>query len=102
MSQLFKGKHLRISTPITKDGMNLEYDKNMRVQYKITYLPFTALRVFSSNNAKKPEHIRSIIDIIEGDLPDNTKEVAVVNVTQKRKPVRRQPAARKTQPANVE
>lgn len=75
MSTLFKGKHLRVRTPLTTNGVNLDYDSNNQVQYKTTFLPITALKNITSNNAKKPVHLRAIIEEVEGDFVNNNKPV---------------------------
>lgn len=79
MSTLFKGKHLRVRTPLTTNGVNLDYDSNNQVQYKTTFLPLTAKRNITSNNAKKPVHLRAIIEEVEGDFIRQEKQTPVNN-----------------------
>lgn len=61
---LFKGSYLRVLTPKTSDG-NVPLTKNNQVQYKETQLPLSARKALERENAKRPNHLKHQIEVVE-------------------------------------
>lgn len=61
--QFQSGPYLRVKSPITTDGINIKLSGD-RVQYKITELPLTAKRELEKQNAKLPDNLKKIIEVV--------------------------------------
>lgn len=70
-----KGDYLRVSKPITSDGINLII-KDDRVQYKETFLPVKAMKHIERKDAQKPPGLRSKLEIIKNEAPVKVKSKA--------------------------
>lgn len=62
-------KKLLVKVPRTKDGVNLVYGPDKQVLYAEHIVELAAKKGLESINAKKAEHLRSIIEEI--DVPDS-------------------------------
>lgn len=64
----FKGKHIRVLTPVTTNGINPKTDKDDKVIFKTAFLPFTAKAYIERLNTKLPDHLKKRIEVV-GDKP---------------------------------
>src|SRR5688572_27401411 len=69
----FKGKFLRVLTPRTTNGINLKM-VDREIQYKEQHLPITALKPMQAQNARLPEHLRHILEIVGDDGKETVTE----------------------------
>ena len=60
----FKGDYLRVSKPVTTNGM-VPKMINGEIVYKESHLPVTALKNLNKRNDKLPSHLKMKIDRIE-------------------------------------
>lgn len=58
-------KKLQVKTPVTRDGVNLKYDKDKQVVYKTSIVERAARKGLESINSKLPEQLRSEFTEIE-------------------------------------
>ncbi|MER3499850.1 MAG: hypothetical protein C4308_15180 [Chitinophagaceae bacterium] len=66
---------LKVSTPLTIDGVRLAYDEKNQPIFQITFLPLSAKREFERNNSKLPQHLQAQIEeISESDKQALEKE----------------------------
>lgn len=59
---LFQGDHLRISTPRTVDGLNLEYGPDGRPIFDIQFAPLESRKFFEQENKLRPNQIKHILE----------------------------------------
>lgn len=57
--------HIRVSKPLTTDGLNPKVDDFGRIQYKTTHLPLTAKRQMEQISDRLPKHLKYRIEVIE-------------------------------------
>lgn len=60
---LFGNTYLRVLTPITTNGVNPRISDG-QVEYRETYLPYTAKRHLDELNMKLPDHLKKQIEVI--------------------------------------
>lgn len=65
----FNEKHIRVSKPITSNGINPIIDDRGQIKYKVTHLPFTAKKHLDQRNAKLPSHLKMKIEVIDFNAP---------------------------------
>lgn len=58
--------HLRVTKPMTIDGINLKYDANKQLVTKTFLLPLTAKRPLEQQNLKLPHQLRLTIEVVKG------------------------------------
>lgn len=68
----FKGDYLRVSTPVTTNGM-VPKMVNGNVVYKESHLPVTALKHINKRNDKLPGHLKMKIERVETGEKANSK-----------------------------
>jgi len=64
---VFKGNYLRVSTPVTIDGVTPQTDANDRIVYKETFLPLTAEDHLRKQNEKLPPILKKKIEVVKND-----------------------------------
>ena len=74
---LFNEDYLRVSRPITTDGVNLKL-KDGKVQYKVIHLPKTARKFLETQNANTPDNLKVKIELVPF-VPYEPKPVPTVN-----------------------
>lgn len=57
--------HLRVSVPVTTNGVLLKYDGNGQPSFKTKYLPLTAEKRLVQRNRRLPEHLRLKIERVD-------------------------------------
>lgn len=72
MSVGLKGDYLRVSKPLTSDGIN-PIVKDDRIQYKETFLPIRAKDMLEKRNAKLPDARKLKIEVVKNtyEAPKN-------------------------------
>ena len=69
---MLKGNYLRVLSPRTTNGTNPKIGPDGRIVYREDHLPLTAKRPLEAQNAKLPEHLRKIIEVVyDGVQPDS-------------------------------
>jgi len=58
--------HIRVSRPVTSNGINPVTDPEGRILVKTIHLPATAKRVLEEKNKKLPQHLKVKIEDIPG------------------------------------
>lgn len=74
---LFKGKYLRVLTPITSDGSSPKLNADGRIDVKETLLPVSAKRDLDLKNKYLPDLLKMKIDIVDDDAEQPAKEAKV-------------------------
>lgn len=73
----FNQSYLRVSKPVTTDGINLKLDDEGKRVMKITHMPLTAEPYLKKRNEKLPDNLKMIIERVEP--PQYSQPQAVVN-----------------------
>lgn len=80
--QFLKEGYLRVTSPLTIDGVRPKYDQRGQMMYKETELPLTAKKYMDEQNRKLPDHLKKKIEVIKADQvpgdPSGTKEAGTV------------------------
>lgn len=79
-SPLFNEDYLRVLTPVTVNGI-VPFMVNGVPQYKESMLPITAKRYLEQKNAKRPEHLKHIIDVIPNGGAKSSRKKRTVGVS---------------------
>jgi hypothetical protein len=58
----FTGRYLRVLTPQTVDGINLEYDEDNKIVYKESHQEPTARKYFEQENMTRPKQLKHILE----------------------------------------
>lgn len=56
--------HLRVTKPLTSDGMTPLVDDEDRIQKKIVHLPLSAKKILEQQNERLPKHLRMKIEVV--------------------------------------
>jgi hypothetical protein len=64
----FKGTYLRVLKPRTTNGVNVKIGPDQRIEFKEVHLPYTAKKNLEIKNAKKPDHLKMIIEVVSDEL----------------------------------
>ena len=73
---VFKGNYLRVSTPVTIDGVTPQTDADDRIVYKETFLPLSAEEHLRKQNEKLPPILKKKLEVVKND--ERGTPVAVV------------------------
>lgn len=61
----FDQDYLRVSKPITTDGLNLALDKDGKRRMKIIHMPLSAESYLKRRNEKLPDNLKLVIEKVE-------------------------------------
>lgn len=81
---VFKGNYLRVSTPVTIDGVTPQTDSNDRIVYKETFLPLTAEDALRKQNEKLPPILKKKIEVVKNDEHGTPISIAKAVATAKK------------------
>lgn len=72
-----QGSYLRVLTPRTTNGTNLLMGQDGRAIYKEAHLPMSAKHKLELYNRKTPNHLKKIIEVVEGNNAPVIKNVQI-------------------------
>lgn len=74
---LFKGKYLRVITPVTSDGSSPILNAEGKLEVKETLLPVSAKRDLDLKNKYLPDILKMKIEIVDDGVEQPVKEAKV-------------------------
>lgn len=67
--------HIRVTKPLTSNGLNPQVDGDGKIRTKIIHLPLTAKKYLEKKNASLPDHLKMKIEVITASgVQEETKE----------------------------
>ncbi len=76
----FQGDYLRVKTPVTVDGNQIEHTPDGRIKYNEQHAPLESKRFFEQENKRLPNQLKHILEevrtgfgVVDTPQPTQTK-----------------------------